>query len=340
MIPGYYFFLFIIFSYAFRLRDFGAPIYINLTYLCIPLAAYVAHRYRWQGVIVTALGGILLPIGLQTRGEIGGFPPALHVYLLSLVTALWVVRGELPEKLITWLKSPYIYGLALLVLPLSLRYFEIQFTDEQGVYFGFSLILMLFYLLFMLGFYRARFGMVATGLLIAVIIGFLINYFSLPLSGSYLRQNEISPYLKFVYYANNLDDLLIGLVSFFVGAQYRSIMQGDPQTRQTKLLTGFGVLIIIVMWMFNHYYFRISGESLKISSAYFVPVASLYFGLKFRANGIAIAFFVALVGVFVTAYLRGRLGSLYLHEFFYVLAFAILGKQLREHVTGERKSVV
>ena len=45
VIPSYYIFLFPALAYTISVRDSDLNLYINLTYLCIPLAAFLANLF-------------------------------------------------------------------------------------------------------------------------------------------------------------------------------------------------------------------------------------------------------------------------------------------------------
>ena len=146
MIRTYYVFLFPILAYIFRFNDIAPAITVNLTYFSIPLAAFLGFRFGWQGVLVTGLGGLLLPFGVKIESGVAHLAPALHIYITAVLVAWVFSHHGVSDTVKKWLSAPLVFVLALLLLPLYMRPLTFGVGEDTVVSFSVDLILVLYFL--------------------------------------------------------------------------------------------------------------------------------------------------------------------------------------------------
>lgn|GEM_PF-4964791 len=330
-IPGYYLFLFPLLSLSLRISDM---LRIGFSWLCIPLAIYLAHRYRWQGVATAAVGGLLLPFGLQLNSEFSAFPIDLDVYLIMVGAAVLTVKGQNISRVKAWLHSPYLYSLALIIIPLNAKRITIHLSVDITIQAGFYLLAVLFFILFLQGTAGVSARMVISGLLLATVAGFLTDVFGLPFSYDYATSSNRPAFFPVYYSLNNLNDFLVGTACYYVGRYYGKLTGEGRKPAVSGTLLWLGTAALIALWLGKTYGLPIWGRYLKFSSFYIVPAASMFLGMAFRSKGTVWAVIIALLSVF-TGYIT-KTSGIYFDEFLYAMAFGVLGILLYDQATGER----
>jgi len=90
---------------------------LDLTYLFIPAAAYVAARYGAPGVAAVEVGGLLLPIGI--RGALGELPARVDLYIIAVAIASMISsRRPIWEQTVVFDRLPILTAIVFF-LPLA-----------------------------------------------------------------------------------------------------------------------------------------------------------------------------------------------------------------------------
>lgn len=310
-----------------------AGVSLSLPYLLIPIAAWLCRRYRTPGFVTVALGGVLAlaPYLDMSSGSFGG---ALALYLIALRVG-WSALAENPTQALIGdgrlLRQPWIFAVALILLPLSLSFGRVDLQDDLVADFYVALLPLFFFVLFLLGGAGARTLLVVGGLLAATLVGIVLERAQTPVLG----------WVEVKYHLDDLATLATGLGYFFAG---RVIVNADDLRNPWRLrhvtITVFVLLALLpqILWAALPDlpplpdYLGLHGQYMAL------PLAGLMAGylLGYAGIGFCLAVTIVLIAASnASSLLLAQRGLwIYAEQPLFVLAFGFLGLRLRDTQTG------
>lgn len=340
--------LMLLFSYS---TPVIGNVQVSLSLLCIPLAALLAQRYRWQGVLMVAIGGLLLPIGLRT--EIGFFRNDMHVYVIALTVASLIASGMKPLSTSVLCRVSLPFVLMFLLLPIKANLYMLDLGGGTRIMFSLLMMPVLFFVLFLQGWSNARASTVLAALTLATILGISLKYSGLyeyirSLTGTYSEPGILPRYFGLRSSLNAPVYWLTGIAFFLVG-RYMLMMESNPEKPVKGKWLVWGMILLLLLWAGNMLYAFLPRKTELTSTlmqwkllgtTYVIPLTAFFAGLAFRFKGVAwiAAFSVATeLGEYILKYSYSMYvsgGRVELHEPLYCLAFGALGLRVGDIKRG------
>lgn len=321
---------FLLLSYELRLAD---TLGFHAALACLPLAALAGDRLGWRGVGLVAVGGLLLPVGLYT--PIGGFPSRLDIYLVSLaLAALLAARWPVPDLAHAFRPRAGLFT-ALVLLPLYLVVARERLDSGVEVAVIVSLLPLLFFVLFLLGWARAPALPVLAPLGLATAAGIALAL----LDGTVLELPR-----RLHYRLDTPADFLTGAACFLAGRYARLLFLEEASDRSLprRPLVTLGLLLALwggyPAWLGlverSGEYATLIDQFAPVGSTLALPLAALLAGWRYRWRGIA-GLMVIAAGVEAAGAMLAW-GSANLGTLVVAFAFGALGSVLRDRRDGTR----
>ncbi len=318
--------------------------------LAVPVAAFLGYRFGHRGIWITALGGLLLPVGFRFQALAS--VPRLDIYLAALLVCFLAASSKpLRLWLARWRASPCFF-LAFLLLPLA--------VGLLGGEFG-SLVLFLalrFSALFFLFAFLAGVSPISGRLFVMTLAGFtlagmLLEAVGLPQDGREFFGGPKAElplvgmmdlrYLWATYGLNSPASWLAGIGYFHAGRMLRRMLAGGFSERPGPAVWGAVLLLALVGvgGELNRFAAQalaganVSSFMLVLGSFYALIGAALLGGLLLRWCGVMAVFSLVMLFWGVDAALRSGLDFsqvrlwMPLEEPLAVLGFGMLGIALR-----------
>ncbi|SFU03810.1 hypothetical protein [Halomonas saccharevitans] len=319
---------FLLLSYELRLVD---TLGFHAALACVPLAALAGDRLGWRGVGLVALGGLLLPVGLYT--PIGGFPARLDIYLVSLaLAALLATRWPVPNMADTFHPSAGFFT-ALALLPLHVLVAREGLDSGVEVVVIVSLLTLLFFLLFLLGWALAPPFPVLAPLGLATVAGIALAL----LDGTVLELPR-----RLHYRLDTSADFLTGAACFLAGRYARLLFLEGASDRALPRRSLVTLALLLALWggypawlglvERSAEYATLIEQFTPVGSALALPLAALLAGWRYRWRGIA--GLVVIAAAVETAGAMLAWGSANLGTLVVAFAFGALGNGLRDRRDG------
>ncbi|TDR54962.1 hypothetical protein DFP85_106107 [Halomonas ventosae] len=316
---------FLLLSYQVQLTD---TLGFHAALACVPLAVFAGDRHGWRGVGMVVVGGLLLPFGLFT--PVGGFPARLDIYLVSISTAALLAARWPMAPLARRFRSSFGFLAALALLPVHVL------VAREGLDSGFdvvvivSLLPLLHFLLFLLGWAQAPALLVLGPLALATAAGI-----GLAMLGSPWRLH---------YALDTPADFLTGLAIFHAGRYAHDLVIERASDNLGPRWPMTTIALLLLLWggyplwqtlvMFTGEHAALVEQFAPLGSALALPLAALLAGWRYRWRGVvgivAIAAVVEASGV-ILHWGGANLGILVV-----ATAFGTLGNALRDRRDGTR----
>ncbi|APE31906.1 hypothetical protein BOX17_13650 [Halomonas aestuarii] len=321
---------FLLLSFQLRVAD---TLSFHAALACVPLAALAGDRHGWRGVGMVVVGGLLLPFGLFMLA--GGFPAEPGLYLVAIaLAALLAARWPMPD-LSGGFRPGFGFLAALVLLPLHVMVARERLDSGLDVMVIVSLLPLLFFLLFLLGWAQAPAPPVLGPLGLATAAGIALAM----LDGTVLDLPG-----RLHYRLDSPADFLTGAACFLAGRYGHTLLEERTSGTALPRWPLATLALLLVLWGGYpawHALVTLAGERgdliqslAPVGSNLALPLAALLAGWRYRRRGIlgvmAIAAAVEVAGVLL-AWSSANLGTLVV-----AFAFGALGHGLRDRRDGTR----
>ncbi|MDP2782656.1 hypothetical protein [Devosia sp.] len=325
-------------------------------YLLIPIAAMLGSRYQRRGLLVVALGGLILVIGWSYEFVSAG--PRIDIYLAAIFVCLLCASSRPLLNVVPIFRPSVGFFAAFAFLPMAVGvYGRLVGNLDIAVVLDFGFLLYLF--LFVLGVTNFRRGLLFAVLTVSALTGIALEMAGpmgdgrtlfggpraeLPILGL----TDLS-YLWLGYRFDSPANFLAGVAYFLAGSLVGFVLKNR---RLGRLTPGhahgvvFAVAILALGWSLNQWVIRsFTGLNLPphfrlLGFSPALPLAAFLAGLLLRRHGILtmsllVLLFWDLNGLIASDFdFSNTTPIFHLHEPLYVLAFGALGVKVRDLALG------